>query len=194
MTPKTANPQSTTTIPSDQVQKKRQIADLISHIAKQDNHLWQALNSLQSQTNSMINQTSSWTSWNPTPACWQTLAGPPVPLLFQELNAYYMVSGQLLFINIWTYSVTIPAGTEQITIDLPVDIGETIVKTCAAWLTSPNLRTQGNGICAVEAQGQTITITINPNFTGVISRFNMGGVLGIIQTPNPIDGVNTAPR
>lgn len=194
VTPNTSSPGITTTIPSDQTARKQQIASLITHIARQDNHLWQALNSLQNQTNGIVNQTTDWTSWNPALKCYLTATSTVPVVSVDELSAYYMVSGQICYIELWTNTVVLQPGTEKILLDLPVDIGDTISKTCSAWLVAPTLLSYGNGICSVECLSQTATLVINPNFANVTCRFMMGGALGIIQTPNPIQGVDTAPR
>lgn len=52
-TPNTTTPRTDTTTVSD-LTRKRQIADLITHIGISDPHLFQALSSLQSQNNQLV--------------------------------------------------------------------------------------------------------------------------------------------
>lgn len=168
----TANPGQGTVIPSTQTPKKRQINDLITHIAKSDNHLYQALTSLQSQSNSIIGNITNWTSWNPKISNDQNIVVPNT-----ELSAYYMVMWNLLFIELHG-QITIPNPSAFLQISLPVDIGETILKTCAAYLMNPAYY---NGAIGVEAQKQLAVVYVQPLFGGINCTFMMGGALGIIQ-------------
>lgn len=176
MTPKTADPQVGATIDTSQVVKKRAIGDLITHISRSDNHLWQALTSLQSQTNALVNQNQmpTWTSWLP-----QIVDAAENVLITDELLGYYMVSGQLLFIEIHARRLVLQ-GAPQITVSMPVDVGDVIPKTCFAWLYQGSLATQGNGIIQVEITNRTALLIANPNFVYTTCIFGMGGAIGIL--------------
>lgn len=175
----TAPPGTGTTIPSTEVTttspagviRKRQISDLITHIAKSDNHLWQALTSLQNQTNGLVGIVTDWTAWDP-----QIVDDTGNVLASKELAGYYMTNGRLCFIEIHG-QVTVTAGASNIQVSLPMDIGETIIKTCTAYLTS----TDDNGVIGVEARKRVVVVTIKPSFRGLTCKFMMGGDLGIIQ-------------
>lgn len=168
------------------VPKKRQIIDLISHIAKADNHLWQALNSLQDQTNSIVGSSTQWTSWNPKIQDDTTPQPLPVPTV--GLSAYYMSTGTILYIEIYSRALTINSNPNPqfITVSLPVDIGDTIIRTCSAYLT-PVTSPTANGVIGVELRKRTATITINPAFRTLICKFAMGGAIGIIQGTGEIE-------
>ena len=188
-----ANPQVGTVIPSDA--NKKQIGSLITHIARSDNHLWQALTSLQSQANAIISLTTDWTSWDAT-----VKDNLGVPLDTVELGSYYMVSGQICFIEVSGNVVLSSTSViTSINIDLPVNLGETVSKTCAAYLAAFNTDgslnlAMGDGVVLVNLWKQIATVFIRPTFTGLTCRFTMGGAIGIIQTPGLVTGVNTPPR
>ena len=177
-----ANPQVGTTIPSDLTVKKQQIGQFITHLARQDNHLWQALTSLQSQTNGIVNQTTDWSSW--TPDIKDSLL---VPLPVTEVNAYFMTSGQVCYIELFIEQLTMSSTANSIQIGLPMDIGETTFKTFAAYmmvLEPPNnlpYPDLGTGLVFVQARRQLATIYVNPTFQNRTCMFIMGGAVGIIQ-------------
>lgn len=174
-TSKLANPQAGSTTTDTQVAKKQQIADLITHLGKSDNHLWQALTSLQSQTNALVNQNQmpTWTSWLPKIADLNF-----TPLVTTELLGYYMVSGQLLFIEIFARQLAL-TSVPQVSVSLPVDVGDMITKTCYAWFFNGSLATSGNGIIEVEIKNQSALLIFNPDFLNTTGRFGMGGMIGI---------------
>lgn len=170
------SPKIASTTTDTQTAKKQQIADLITHLGKSDNHLWQALTSLQAQSNALVNQNQmpTWTSWLPKIA-----DASGVPLVYTELLGYYMVTGQLLFIEIFARQLVLTSAP-QIIVTLPVDVGDMIPKTCYAWLYNGSLATQGNGVIEVEIRNQSALLIANPNFVQTTCRFGMGGMIGIL--------------
>lgn len=169
-----------TTVPSAALANKRQIADLITHLTSRDNHLWQALTSLQQQANGIVNNVQDWTSWTPKINDDQLNV-----LVSTELSAYYMTLGTILFTEIRATTLTITPTAQLIHIDLPIDCGETIFKTCIAYLIYPyssgSITYTDNGVIGIEAQRQQATIYIKPAVRGQVCRFLMGGSVGIIQ-------------
>lgn len=166
---------SVTTVPGTALANKRQIGDMITHLITGDNHLWQALTSLQQQANGIVNNVQDWTSWNP-----KISDDHNVVLKSTELSAYYMTFGTVMFTEVRAETLQITGNANRILIDLPVDVGETIYKTCVAYLIPPALN--GNGVIGLEAQKQMATIYINTSLVrGVTCKFLMGGSLGIIQ-------------
>lgn len=172
--------------------RKQQINDLISHIARSDNHLWQALNSLQNQTNNIVGNTTDWRAWDPKIAAWDPSnpsfpQGKPMDRIV-ELVGYYMTMGNVLFIEVYAQLLLFPLGFNFMVVDLPMNIGQTVIRTCAAYLTETadigqTVTATNNWIIAVEAQARRVTLTLKPNASSVQlqGRFMMGGGLGIIQ-------------
>lgn len=108
------------------------ISDLITHIAKSDNHLWQALTSLQAQTNQINGSATTWAAWNPqiSDQSGNILAAP-------DLAAYYMIMNNTLFVQLNVQHLTFTAiGTTALRILLPISIGRIVIQTCAAYLLS----------------------------------------------------------
>lgn len=173
----TQPPSVRTVIPSDAptTQKTRQTGDLITHLSKQDNHLWQALTSLQSQVNDVVRNTTDWTRWDP-----KIYDNNMMPLVKENVASYYMRLGQLMFISIFGL-VTVTATAKDVRIDLPMDLGDTVYKTCVVYLSEPWDDPTVNGVVDVYAQRQLMVITIRPELQGLKCRLSVGGPLGIIQ-------------
>ena len=158
--------------------KKGSIAGLITHIAKGDNHLFQALSSLQQQTNTIVGNTTPWTTWNPN-----FTDSSNIPLLYSNFSAYYMTLGALFIFQIVYYSLILPSPSNitlmYIQTALPVDIGPALVKTCPAYLVQ-DLQPVVNGVSAVQAISRTLAISFDPGFSGSSCTLIAGGVMGII--------------
>lgn len=179
MTPgsRTQPPSKRTVIPSNTPAKLQQTADLITHIAKADNHLWQALTSLQNQVNSVVNNITDWTRWNP-----KFYDSTNRPLANRQMSAYYMVIGPVLLLNV--YGLLDILDVPDIRFDLPIDVGETIIKTCSAYLFSPTILSEGNGVAIVRLQKQLFMMYIKPTFYNKTDcDFAASGTIGIIQDP-----------
>ena len=172
----TSPPSDRVVIPSNAPNrvKVQQTASLISHIAKLDNHLWQALTSLQTQANSIVANTTDWTSWNP-----KIYDSTNVPLKTTELSAYYMVHKQLLFIEL--FGLVTFANSPDIRIDLPMDTGETITKTCAAYVYCPPIFSEGNGVVIARVNGRVFQMFVRAPFENQTCDVAIGGAIGIIQ-------------
>lgn len=155
--------------------EKQNIGELITHIAKSDNHLWQALNSLQQQANSLAGQNSNWTSWVPQfsdPAITQQLTTT-------NTSAYYMTVGAILNIAIRTDVVL--GLNDVMEISLPVDVGELIVKTCAAFLVEVGLSSSlYSGVLNVEIVNQTALLKLSSFFRSMNCTLTMGGAIAIL--------------
>lgn len=173
----TQPPSQRTVIPSNTptTQRTRQTGDLISHLTSQDNLLWQALTSMQNQINNVVRNTTDWIRWNP-----KIYDNNMMPLLQDEVNAYYLVQGQIMFISIYGL-ITITATAKDIRIDLPMDIGDTVYKSCAVYISEPWDDPTVNGTVDVYAQQRLMVVTIRPEMQGLKCRLSAGGPLGIIQ-------------
>lgn len=154
------------------LQSQGDIAHLITHIAKSDNHLWQALTALQAQTNGIVNNTGRWTSWDPQ---FRDVSGQ-VPT-YSDVAAYYMTYGPLLFIELRANITTISNRTE---ISMPVNVGSIVVKTCAAYMMIDTTVPTFVGVIGVEIVDTTALITVAPPVVGVDAIFMMGGAIAIL--------------
>ena len=190
--PNTQPPSVTTVMPASNpsapagtkgvpVARTQQTSQLITHISTQDNQLWKTLTSLQNQSNAIVNNGTNWISWNPKVGDENSQ-----PLLTDNLRAYYMVSWQAFYIDLHGTVTTssaitsqgLPAG-KQIVITLPVDIGQTVSKACAAYLMDVNQT--DNGIIGVEGQRMSMVLYLKPSFqNGVKGTLMIGGAMGVI--------------
>ena len=158
---------------------KQQTSDLTAHLASTDNRLWQATTSLQSQSNSIINNQTDWTYWNP-----KHYNENNDVLANEEFAGYYMISWQTLYLEAHG-NITLSGHLLQL--DLPMDVGEIIIKTCAAYLMYPvkdvpnGVYPVVNAVVGVDIQKMLLTIYVNPEYTGLKCTLALGGAVGIIQ-------------
>lgn len=162
--------------------KTRQTSDLVTHIARSDNHLWQALTSLQNQSNAIINNATDWTSWNP-----KLYDQSNNPIGTKEMLGYYMTSWQSCFMElhgtVLIFGLSDPHPTSQVQFDLPMDVGQTVIKTMTVYIMAPF----DNGVMGVEIQKMKAIIYLRPSFVaqiphgGTACKFMAGGSVGIIQ-------------
>lgn len=156
------------------LQGKEDIGDLITHVAKSDNHLWQALTSLQRQANGLVNNTSNWTSWVP-----HILNDVGDPVSVTNDAAYFMTYGPLLFIELHT-DIDMTPPTYGLQVNLPIDVGSIVIKTCAAYLVPDVQHPDINAVLAVEIFSNVAVIAIDTSVVGITCRFMMGGAIAIL--------------
>ena len=154
------------------VGSRPQIADLITHIARQDNHLWQALNSLQNQISNVDNSVSNWAAFDP-----QIVDNFDNPLTETDMAAYYMISGQTLFVQINCQKLTFPVQATALQVMLPVNIGRIVIQTCAAYLMTT---TNVNDVIMVEAYDKVADVYLRPVAAGTYP-FAFGGLFLIFS-------------
>lgn len=144
-----ADPNTPVTVTAPQKVGSPNISDLITHIAKSDNHLWQALTSLQAQTNQLAGSQTVWAAWNPqiSDQSGNILAAP-------DLAAYYMIMNNTLFVQLNVQNLTFTqVSTTALQIILPINIGRIVIQTCAAYLIGTQVV---NDVMALEAYDNII--------------------------------------
>lgn len=169
----TPNVPTTVAPPGRHSNNQPQISDLITHIAKQDNHLWQALSSLQAQTNQIAGSTTVWSAWNPQ------ISNGTIPLNPGAMAAYYaIINNQTLQVQLNCQNMVVTANTTAFQILLPMSIGRVVIQTCAAYL--PDFSTNINLVIGVQAYDNIIDVFLRP-VPGGYYEFMLGGSFLIFQ-------------
>lgn len=169
------NTQPTVVQPSTGISKRQPISDLITHIAKSDNHLWQALISLQQQTNALQNSVTNWQAWD-VQIVQQT--GQVLPTA--DIAAYYMTFSNILFVQLNCQQLTFPSGnTTALQLLLPMSIGRIVIQTCSAYINATPVNI--NDVTMVEAYDNIIDIYLRPIAGIVTYPLALGGSFLIFQ-------------
>lgn len=169
-TSSTANIKGVQTTTGATPPNKGNIGDLITHIAKSDNHLWQALTALQAQTNDLAGNTTSWTSWVPNISDFNGN-----PLFVDQTAAYYLVQGQLLFIELYAFLFV---STNRIVVSLPIDVGSIVIKTCAGYLFENTY--DFVGLAGIQIVDNVALVYAAPSAVGTDCTLMMGGAIAIL--------------
>lgn len=152
------------------LQGKENIGNFISHLAKADNHLWQALTTLQRQTNGLVDNTGNWTSWVP-----EFSNENSQPLFVDSSAAYYMTYGPILFIELYAF---LSVSTNKIFVSLPINVGSIIIKTCAAYLFENSY--DFVGVAGVQIFDNVAVVFAAPAALGTDCTLMMGGAIAIL--------------
>ena len=95
-----------------------------------------------------------------------------------------MISWQTLYLEAHG---NITLNGHLLNLDLGMDVGETVIKTCAAYLMYPvkdvpsGVYPTINAAVGVDIQKMLLTIYVNPDYNNLKSTLALGGAVGIIQ-------------